>query len=290
MRQCLLAATCSPPLRARHKSIERDPDHNSRRRGCHSVLQILPNSDGRTGHLPVNLTLDVTIQPYDAPRQLTPGVHLVDGRWRRSPMQRRMTVLAGPERAIAIHSAIELEDADLGWLDGLGTVSLILVPNRYHCSDASFYAERYPEARVLVPSQIEPEMRRRLQRVDGILEGELWQDALSAWPLGGTRIGEALVYHRQSRTLIATDVVFNYSAEDFRGLPRWLMRINGAVDHFGPTRLFRRYFLRDREAFATSMRPVLDLDVERIVMSHGHVIESNGANRLRDAFADLVHT
>ncbi len=237
---------------------------------------------------PVSLSDVVSTHPYDSPRELAPGLFTIDGRWRRSPLGRRMTIVLGPQQQVAIHSAIKLEESDLTWLDGLGPVTHILVPNRMHASDASFYAERYPSAQVLVPGQIESELRRRLIRVDGLLAGKIWDGELAAWPLGGTRMGEVLVYHPESRTLIATDVVFNYRAADFRGLSRWLMRINGALDHFGPTRLFRRVFLRDKALFAESLRPVLELDVDRIIMSHGHVVERDGQAMLRAAFAELV--
>ena len=100
--------------------------------------------------------------PYGRLQTLADGVHLLDGVWRRSPLGRRMTVIEGGAGELALHSAIELADEDLGILDGLGRVSLILVPNSFHASDASFYAERYPEAKVLVPKQTEVALAKKL--------------------------------------------------------------------------------------------------------------------------------
>jgi hypothetical protein len=98
-------------------------------------------------------------------------------------------------------------------------------------------------------------------------------------------MGEVLFFHRASRTLVATDLVFNYHRGDFVGLARLFMRLNGALDHFGPTRLARIIFIRDRVAFAASIAPVLALDIERVIMSHGRVVTEGGKDRMAAAFA-----
>ncbi len=93
----------------------------------------------------------MTTHPYGTLQRFAQGIHVLDGAWRRSPLGRRMTVIEGGAGEIALHSAIALEGSDCDDLDRLGRVSLILVPNSFHCSDASFYAERHPNAKVLVP-------------------------------------------------------------------------------------------------------------------------------------------
>lgn len=231
----------------------------------------------------------MAIYRYGRLQTLAAGVHVLDGVWKRSPLGRRMTVIEGGAGEVALHSAIELEDADLGIVDGIGKVAMVLVPNSFHCSDASFWAERYPDAKVLVPKQIETAMRGKLLRVDGVIEDGLpWAgDDFVAYPLAGTKMGEVLFYHRPSRTLITTDIVFHFQREDLRGIARLLMKLNGAIDHFGPTRLAKRFFITDRSTFRESMRPVLELDIEHVIMSHGRVLEGGGSQGMRDAFAEL---
>ena len=98
---------------------------------------------------------------------------------------------------------------------------------------------------------------------------------------------ETVFLHRPSRTLIATDLVFNQRSDDFSGGVRWLMRLNGAVDRFGPTRLFRHVFTGDRRALAQSLEPVFAWDFDRVIMSHGHILETGGKQALQAAFAWL---
>ncbi len=231
----------------------------------------------------------MAIHRYGRLQTLAEGIHVLDGDWKRSPLGRRMTVIEGGDGEVALHSAIELQDADLGIVDGIGRVAVVLVPNSFHCSDASFWAERHPDAKVLVPRQIEDAMAKKLTRVDGVIEDGLpWGgDDFVAYPLAGTRMGEVLFYHRPSRTLIATDIVFHYWREDFRGMAKFFMKLNGALDHFGPTRLAKRFFIKDKPAFADSMRPVLELDVDNVIMSHGRVVEGDGGKMMREAFPNL---
>lgn len=232
----------------------------------------------------------MTIFPYGRLQTLAPGIHVLDGRWKRSPLGRRMTVVELGGDAIALHSSIELEEADLAIVEGLGRVALILVPNSLHGSDAPFYAARHPDAKVLVPRQVESALRAKLPRIDGVVDDGLpiGADVLQVFPLAGTRMGEILFYHVPSRTLVTTDIVFHLQAEDLRPVPRLLMRLNGAVDRFGPTRLAKKVFITDREAFSASLRPVLDLPTEHVIMSHGRVLVGGGAAQMRAAFSEFA--
>ena len=127
-------------------------------------------------------------------------------------------------------------------------------------------------------------MRKKLSRVDGVLEDGLpWGGELVVYPLAGTRMGEALFFHAVSETLIVTDLVFHYGRSDFRGLARLFMGLNGALEGFGPTRLARWLFFADKRTLAASMKPVLDLDIRAVIMSHGQVVERDGGQKMREA-------
>ena len=67
---------------------------------------------------------------------------------------------------------------------------------------------------------------------------------------------------------------------------RTLMRINGAWGHFGPSRLMKT-MVKDRAALRRSIDALLDWDFDRIVLSHGDIVEAEGKNALRTAFAWL---
>jgi hypothetical protein len=227
------------------------------------------------------------LEPHEPLLERGPGLWTVDGEWRGGALRRRMTVLRVGD-GLVLHAAIRLSEPELARLDALGPVVGIVVPNRFHDSDAPFYAERHPRALVLVPAALRESQGRRL-RIEGTIEADWpasWAPDLEALELGGTRSHETAFLHRASRTLVLTDLVFNLRATDFRGrVERWLMSRNGIVDRFGPSRLFLWAFMKDRAALRASLATIDAWDFERVVMSHGHVVEQGGKAALRAAFA-----
>jgi hypothetical protein len=63
----------------------------------------------------------------------------------------------------------------------------------------------------------------------------------------------------------------------------WLV---GATGRFGPHRLIR-LGIRDGKAARRSLDRILAWDFERVVMSHGEVVEAGGRRLLEQAFAYL---
>jgi len=215
------------------------------------------------------------------------GLFVVSGRWKRSAFERKMTVFLLASGEVAVHSAIAMDEAGMASLQAIGRPSWILVPNRLHASDAGFYADRYPSARVLVPAAARGKLFEKLRRIDGSID-EDWPEALrgelAVVPLRGTRIGEVAFVHGPSRTLVLTDAVFNYREHDLPWLARLFMRANRAYDRFGPSRIFTSFGVSDREAFSASIDALLEHDFDRVIMSHGRVLETGGKTAIRAAF------
>lgn len=218
------------------------------------------------------------------------GLFVVEGRWKRSPFERKMAVFRLANGEVAVHSAIAMDDAGIAALEAIGRVAWILVPNRIHCSDAGWYAERFPSARVLVPAEIRRKLFERISRIDGSIDDD-WpeplRDELAVVPLRGTRIGEVAFVHGPSRTLILTDACFHYRGKDLPLFSRLVMRVNGAYGRFGTSRFFRTFAVTDRGALRISLEALLELDFDRVIVSHGRTLLTGGKDALRDAFAWL---
>lgn len=216
------------------------------------------------------------------------GLFVVEGRWKRSRFERKMTVFLLASGEVAVHSAIAMDEAGMAALEAIGRPSWILVPNALHYSDADWYGERYPSARILVPAAARAKLFEKIRRIDGSLD-EDWPEALrgelAVVPLAGTRIGEVACVHGPSRTLVLTDAVFHYRERDLPWLARAIMRLNGAYDRFGPSRIFTSFVVSDRDALQASIETLLDHDFDRVVMSHGRVLETGGKEAMRAAFA-----
>jgi len=215
------------------------------------------------------------------------GLFVVAGRWKRSALERKMTVFRLASGDVAVHSAIAMDETGMAALEAIGRPSWILVPNALHCSDAGWYGDRYPSARVLVPAAARGKLFDKVRRIDGSID-EDWPEALrgelAVVPLHGTRIGEVAFVHGPSRTLVLTDAVFHYKEHDLPWLSRVFMRANRAYDRFGPSRIFTSFVVSDQDAFRASIEALLEHDFDRVIMSHGRVLDNGGKIAMREAF------
>lgn len=223
------------------------------------------------------------IEDYGELIQIAPDLYSLVGEWEGTSFKRRMTVVRLRDGRLVIHSAIRLRESDYARLDALGKVAWIVVPNAFHGSEARFYQERYPEARLLVSAEAARQVAKSA-RVDGVLPGSWPQEAgseLECILFEGTRLlGESVFFHRPSRTLLLTDLAFNLRCE-VRGFEKAFFRWNQIDGGLRPSRIFRTFFVRDRARAGDSFRRILALDFERVIVSHGEIQETGGKEALR---------
>ncbi len=200
-------------------------------------------------------------------------------------MGRRMTVLQVGDGRLVVHSAMRMSEPDMQRLDAIGRVAYVIAPNPLHASEAPWYADRYPQAKILLPEGMRLK-QGRLMRIDGTIEvgwpAELAGE-LEAFLIDGLRLPETAYSHARSKTLVVTDLVMNYDNHHFKGIFKLLMRINGIVDRFGPSRLLRSA-IKDKAALRDSLARVMQWDFDRVVMSHGRVLETDGKAKMTKAF------
>ncbi len=230
---------------------------------------------------------DEPLQPYEPLRQLADGVWVIDGEWYDTPFRRRMTLLRLGRDELLVHNAFRLRDDDHARVEALGRVRAIVAPNRFHATEAHAFKARHPAARLYGSPGALAEVRARCA-VDAVLPGG-WDLApgVEALQVQGLRwIDETVLFHRASRTLVVTDLVFNLQREH-GGLVGAFLRWNRIDRRFGPSRVFDWCFVRDRAALTGSLREVLRWDVERVVVNHGDVLEQGGREALRRGFAEI---
>ena len=103
----------------------------------------------------------------------------------------------------------------------------------------------------------------------------------------GLRLPETAYWHVRSKTLVVTDLVMNYGNDHFKGISKLIMRFNRIIDRFGPSRLFRYGAIKDRRKLRASLLQLLQWDFDRVVMSHGRVLETGGKAKMTEAFGFL---
>jgi hypothetical protein len=198
----------------------------------------------------------------------------------------RMTVIRARTGRLVLHSPVRLDDATRAALDALGPVGAVIAPSKVHHLFVGDYRTAYPGAAAYgAPGLAE---KRRDLRFDGVLDdrpapewdGDMEQTVFR----GAPRVSEVVFFHPATRTLILTDLAFNVAATAAGArLFHWLV---GARGRFGPHRLVRS-LIRDRAAARASVDRILAWDFDRIIVSHGDVLEAGGHQRFAEAFAFL---
>jgi hypothetical protein len=199
----------------------------------------------------------------------------------------RMTVVRLRAGGLFLHSPVRLDPETRRALDALGPVRAVVAPSKVHHLFVGDYAPACPEATVFgAPGLAE---KRRDLRFDQVLGDEApaaWQDEIEQHVFrGAPYLSEVVFWHRGTRTLILTDLAFNVPAGRTAGARvfYWLV---GAAGRFGPHR-FVRALIRDRRAARESVDHILRWDFDRIIVSHGEVLETGGRERLAAGFAFL---
>ena len=100
-------------------------------------------------------------------------------------------------------------------------------------------------------------------------------------------MNELVFLHPRTRTLILTDLAFNVRRSD-SFVTRVFLRINNAFGKFGPSRLARTVFFKDKAQVRAAIERILGWDFDRVVVSHGDVLESKGPATLRDSYSWLL--
>jgi hypothetical protein len=198
----------------------------------------------------------------------------------------RMTVMRVGS-GLVIHSPIAVDDALKDEIDAVGAVHSIVAPNAYHHLFAGDAQKAWPNAKLLAPAALRK--KRADLRIDHDLEGDTssaWGDDLRSFPVRGSMLHESVLFHAPSRTLVGADLFENFTKVDHWLTRQWL-KLGGVYGKPGWHSLLR-FLYRDRALAKASIEPLLDLDLERIVIAHGDVVTARPKETLREAFHFLL--
>lgn len=110
-----------------------------------------------------------------------------------------------------LHSPVPFDQSIRDQLDSLGPVRFIVAPNRFHHLYVAASAKAFAAARVYCAPGLD--RKRKDLRFDAVLDdaappewaGQIDQLIFRAFP----PLNEVIFFHRASRTLVMTDLLFN---------------------------------------------------------------------------------
>lgn len=201
------------------------------------------------------------------------------------PLGTRMTVLR-LRGGLFLHSPVPADPETRRAVDALGSVHHVVAPSKVHHLYAGEWQQAYPDAQLHGAPGLSG--KRPDLRFDDVLSDEPpqgWAGVVDQVVVRGAPImNEVAFCHRPSRTLLLTDLAMNFGEVDSFWLRLWALLTD--MRGFGPNRIVR-FALRDRAAARASLDRILALDFDRVIVTHGTVLEGGGKDALRRAYAWL---
>lgn len=162
----------------------------------------------------------------------------------------------------------------------------MIAPSLFHHLWAGAWKEAFPSAQLFACPGLD---RKRADLPwDGVLGDEAepaWEGEIDQAFFGArTMENEVVFFHRASRSMICCDIVFNLSKH-----PAWSTRLVAMLlaNHRPGATWLEHIMIRDRESARAQLDRMLAWDIERIVLAHGEMVESDGREVLRKAYAWL---
>jgi hypothetical protein len=223
-----------------------------------------------------------TVLPHGKLSQLTNNILTVTGDLHMpfGDIPRRMTVVRLSSGKLVIFSAIALDENEMRQLEAFGVPAYLIVPNELHRLDAKIWRDRYPLMQVITPPGVRAKVadvvpvdathvqfddpRVLFVTVPGTSEREA---ALEVHSIGGT-------------TLVINDLIWN--VDDRPGLSGWLFRVLGFTGREPKMPgLIQLRAVKQKEELRAQLEAWSHIpDLNRIVVSHGAIVERDPAQAL----------
>ena len=220
-------------------------------------------------------------QRYDPVRQML--LSIADDLWvAEQPLRylgvaltTRMTIVRLAGGTLMVHSPIRLTDELRSAAASAGRVRFIVAPNRFHHLFVSDWQKANPDAQTFCAPGLDT--KRADLKFTAILGDDppaAWADEMDqAFMRAFAPLNEIVFFHRKTRTLIFTDLLFNIARHD-SAYARFLLRLDGAFHGPAMPRSFRLMLRRRRVECAAFLQRLLSWDFDRAILGHGEIIES----------------
>lgn len=198
----------------------------------------------------------------------------------------RMTVIdIDGQGSLFVHSPIKMTEKLKQELDSIGQVKYVVAPNKWHHLFISDFKLAYPSAQFFCAPGLEK--KRSDFKFDAVINSAQnypWNTSLQHKLIEGVPIfNEVVFFHPETKTLVLTDLAIHI-CESPSFYSRLVLKLLGSFGKFGWANLEKIIYIRDKAAFKTSIENVLLWDIEKILLTHGKPVLSEGKRLLKEAF------
>lgn len=202
----------------------------------------------------------------------------------------RMALIRLADGGLFVWSPTTLSPDMRNEVDALGPVRFIVAPNSLHHLFIPDWRAAYPAAQLIAA----PGLAKR--RKDISFDTELSDAAFPAWENqidhvlvhGNAITTEAVFFHRESRTVLVTDLIQNFPPGLFKGWRAIIAKLD-RMTASDPTVLQKfRIAFNDRKAARAAIARIQAWPADQLVMAHGPLIAANAQAQVARAFAWLM--
>jgi len=223
-------------------------------------------------------------------KELGNNIWIYDGKevyWYGMIYSTRMTIVRINNNEIWVHSPEKIVNGLLEEINDLGVVKYLVSPNKIHHLFVEEWIKEYPDA----ISFSAPGLRQKRSDID--FDRDLNEQPESDWKKeidqlvfkGSPAMEEVVFFHKDSETLILTDLIENFHPGHFKGLKKIIAKATGIVSPNGKTPLdWRLTFFFNKKAARKCLRTLLDWKPKKIIISHGECIFDNADEFLKKSF------
>ncbi len=198
-------------------------------------------------------------------------------------LRRNVTLIRLGSGKVVIHSTAPFPAEDVAEIRALGEPGWLLDGILRHDTFAKEGRAAFPGIPYLAPDGFSEVVGFPTEPI--VPAPVEWDGELLALEIqGAPEARDTALLHVPSRTLILTELVFNFSGDE----PLWtelLLRVAvGGQHHPGMSRPVKAG-VKDKAAFESSLATILGWDFDRVIVGHGDVIELDGKAKLSAALA-----
>lgn len=204
----------------------------------------------------------------------------------------RMTIIRLNDGSVMLHSPCEISGELKEEIEQIGKVAFIVAPGNFHWLHVESCQKVFTDTETWICPGIErkaPEMH--FEWVLGDKPDSRWENELDQVFIRGSRIiSEVVFLHRASKTLIVVDVI-EYIGPETPGT-NWLLKFYWKC----LTRMWKKpkpapeYQMswKNKRAAKKSFERILSWDFDRIILSHGDIIEKGAKEMARRAWHSIL--
>jgi len=229
-------------------------------------------------------------------QRIADGIWIVDGKevmWYGMPYTTRTTIIRLENGDLWVHSPGKLFESLIYEVNDKGAVKHLVSPNKIHHLFLSEWKENYPNA-ILYSSPGLKEKRKDIHFEENLEDypPPAWKNEIDQMIFRGSSAMEEVVFlHKESRTLILTDLIENFHPEHFSGFQKVLAKITGIVSPNGRTPLdWRLSFLFGKKRASICLDKMISWHPSKIIISHGECIFDDADAFLKKSFSWIKRT